>query len=156
MDQSPKLETKAFQELNVDELYDILSLRSDIFVLEQTCLYRDIDFKDQSALHCIASVDGSTIVAYTRIFSPEKVYPDHSAIGRVLVNKQYRSLGYGKRIMEYSINQCLKHFGKYPIKISAQTYLIDFYNDLGFQEHGNSYLEDDIPHINMIYKVETN
>lgn len=153
MNRKFKLKTKSFQELSVNELYEILSLRSDVFVLEQTCLYRDIDFKDQSALHCLANVDDSIIVAYTRIFDLGGAYPDHLAIGRVLVNKPYRNLGYGQRIMEYSVEQCFKHFGKHPIKISAQTYLIDFYNDLGFQEQGSSYLEDDIPHISMIYKV---
>lgn len=139
---------KKFEALTTNELYAILRLRSEVFVVEQDCVYQDLDYKDKKALHVIGWID-NTIVAYTRIFDT-KLYFDEASIGRVVVDKKYRSKGFGKDIMEASINAIKSHYNQTKIKISAQTYLVKFYNELGFKEHGKPYLEDGIPHTVMI------
>lgn len=139
---------KKFEALTTNELYAILRLRSEVFVVEQDCIYQDLDDKDKKALHVIGWID-NTIVAYTRIFDT-KLYFDEASIGRVVVDQKYRSKGFGKNIMEASINAIKSHYNQTKIKISAQTYLIKFYNELGFKERGKPYLEDGIPHTVMI------
>lgn len=139
---------KKFEALTTNELYAILRLRSEVFVVEQDCVYQDLDYKDKKAQHVIGWID-NTIVAYTRIFDI-KLYFDEASIGRVVVDKKYRSKGFGKDIMEASINAIKSHYNQTKIKISAQTYLVKFYNELGFKEHGKPYLEDGIPHTVMI------
>ncbi len=140
--------TKTFKELSIDELYAILQLRSEIFVVEQNCVYQDIDYKDQSALHILGYKEDK-LVAYTRIFKPED-YFEYASIGRVLVKAGERHLKFGYNIMEASINAISERYNETKIKISAQTYLIRFYNNLGFKEFGDGYLEDGIPHIGML------
>ena len=125
-----------------------MKLRSEVFVVEQDCVYQDLDDKDKKALHVIGWFD-STIVAYTRVFDIN-LYFDEASIGRVVVNQKYRSKGFGKDIMEASIIAIKSHYNQTKIKISAQTYLIKFYNELGFKEQGKPYLEDGIPHTVMI------
>ena len=139
---------KEFNELSIQELYNILQLRSDVFVVEQNCVYQDLDGKDAKALHVIG-MKNNRVVAYTRIFKPGN-YFDESSIGRVAVHKDHRKYGYGKNIMQASINAVHEKFGKQKIKISAQTYLKKFYIELGFKVKGEDYLEDGIPHITMI------
>lgn len=139
---------KKFEALTTNELYAILRLRSEVFVVEQDCVYQDLDYKDKKAQHVIGWIN-NTIVAYTRIFDT-KLYFDEASIGRVVVDKKYRSKGFGKDIMEASINAIKSHYNQTKIKISAQTYLVKFYNELGFKEHGKPYLEDGIPHTVMI------
>jgi ElaA protein len=139
---------KSFNELSVEELYNILQLRSEIFVVEQKCVYQDMDDKDQKALHVLGKKNNKTI-AYTRIFKPCD-YFDISSIGRVIVAKNERQYGYGYDIMNASINAIKQNFNESKIKLSAQCYLKKFYNNLGFIEVGEEYLEDDIPHICMI------
>lgn len=139
---------KKFEALTTNELYAILKLRSEVFVVEQDCVYQDLDDKDKKALHVIGWFD-STIVAYTRVFDIN-LYFDEASIGRVVVNQKYRSKGFGKDIMEASIIAIKSHYNQTKIKISAQTYLIKFYNELGFKERGKPYLEDGIPHTVMI------
>jgi len=140
--------TKTFEELSTQELYDILQLRSEVFVVEQDCVYQDIDGKDQKALHVIGTKN-TTIVAYTRIFKAGD-YFDYSSIGRVVVKEDQRQFGYGKTMMQASIDTIATSFGKTPIKLSAQTYLLKFYNELGFVAEGETYLEDGIPHVAMV------
>lgn len=140
--------TKTFNELTVYELYDILQLRSTVFVVEQQCVYQDIDGKDQKALH-ILGVEKDTIVAYARIFKPND-YFEYASIGRVVVAKNQRRHQYGYDIMNASINTIHQYFKETTIKISAQVYLKNFYNNLGFNQIGEPYLEDGIPHIAMI------
>ncbi len=142
--------TKTFSELSTLQLYAVLQLRSEVFVVEQDCVYQDIDDKDQKALHVIG-LKNEKIIAYTRIFKPGNYFPKAS-IGRVVVAKNERAYGYGYQIMEDSIQTIKKRFNQTTIKISAQTYLKDFYNTLGFQQVGDSYLEDGIPHIAMVKK----
>ncbi len=141
---------KEFKELSTIELYNILQLRSDIFVVEQDCVYQDLDGKDQHALHVIGTKNNK-VVAYTRIFGPGTYY-DNASIGRVVVAKEERRYGYGKVIMEASIKAVNERLKEDVIKISAQVYLKNFYNGLGFKEFGEGYFEDGIPHIGMIKK----
>lgn len=141
---------KTFNELSTQELYAMLQLRSEVFVVEQDCVYQDIDGKDQKAIH-ILGVKNNKIVAYTRIFKPGD-YFEYASIGRVVVNKNERQHKYGYDIMNASINTIEKEFKEKTIKISAQAYLKSFYNNLGFKQIGEAYLEDNIPHIAMIRK----
>ncbi|MGB0778392.1 MAG: GNAT family N-acetyltransferase [Flavobacteriaceae bacterium] len=137
-----------WEELQRDELYEILSLRSEIFVVEQDCVYQDIDFKDQKAFHICGYKEGK-LVAYTRVFGPA-AYFDTPSIGRVLVRENQRKYGFGHQIIEASIALINKEYGAVNIEISAQTYLLNFYESHGFKTIGEEYLEDGIPHMRMI------
>ena len=139
---------KDFQQLTKTELYDLLQLRSEVFVVEQDCIYQDIDGKDEKALHVIG-YKNKKLVAYTRIFKPGDYFSEAS-IGRVVVKQNQRQHKYGYDIMKASIEAIKDHFNTSDIRISAQTYLKTFYNNLSFKEVGEEYLEDGIPHINMI------
>lgn len=140
--------TKSFEELSLVELYNILQLRSEVFVVEQDCVYQDLDGKDQKSLHVLGFKDGR-LVAYTRVFKPGD-YFDDASIGRVVVAKNERQHKYGHDIMNASIEAVKHYFNTTKVKISAQCYLKKFYNDLGFYEVGETYLEDGIPHIAMV------
>jgi len=142
-----EINTYNFSSLNTDQLYRLLQLRSEVFVVEQDCVYQDIDGKDQKALHVLGTVEGN-IVAYTRIFKPGD-YLEKAAIGRVVVAPDFRKRDFGKAIMQASIAAVENHFNTTAIGLSAQTYLLNFYNDLGFSALGETYLEDGIPHIYM-------
>jgi ElaA protein len=139
--------TKKFSELNTTELYEILQLRSEVFVVEQDCVYQDIDFKDQKSLH-IFGYKNDKIVAYTRVFSAGN-YFDNASIGRVLVVASERKYGFGHDLMKASITAIEKHFKVTEITISAQKYLKKFYEAHQFVQVGEAYLEDGIPHIRM-------
>lgn len=142
-----EINTYNFSSLNTDQLYGLLQLRSEVFVVEQDCVYQDIDGKDQKALHVLGTVEGN-IVAYTRVFKPGD-YLEKAAIGRVVVASDFRKRDFGKAIMQASIAAVENHFNTTAIGLSAQTYLLNFYNDLGFSALGETYLEDGIPHIYM-------
>jgi len=142
---------KRFDELSKEELYLILRLRSEVFVVEQNCVYQDIDNKDQKALHIIGT-NTNKIVAYTRVFKPGD-YFKNASIGRVVVAESSRKYNYGKDIMIASIAAIESNYGKTTIELSAQCYLIKFYNSLGFFEEGEEYLEDGIPHIKMLTSI---
>lgn len=143
------IKVKSFNELTTQELYDILHLRSEVFVVEQDCVYQDIDLKDQKALHVLGLKDNK-LIAYTRFFEPGDYFTEAS-IGRVVVDKKYRNFKYGYDIMNASIEAINNFFQQNTIRISAQCYLEKFYNNLGFKAVGEEYLEDGIPHINMLY-----
>jgi len=143
-----KIVTKTFNDLSTQELYDVLQLRSEVFVVEQDCVYQDIDNKDQKALHIIG-IKNKKVIAYTRVFKPGD-YFIYASIGRVVVAKNQREHNYGYDIMIASIQAIQIHFNESTIKISAQTYLKRFYNNLEFFEVGEEYLEDGIPHTAMI------
>ncbi|WP_104735129.1 GNAT family N-acetyltransferase [Hanstruepera ponticola] len=143
-----KIITKEFQELNTKELYDLLQLRSEVFVVEQDCVYQDIDGKDMKAYH-VLGYKNDQLVAYTRVFKTGD-YFEQASIGRVVVKKSERHHKYGYDIMKASIGLIENVFNETEILISAQTYLGNFYNKLGFREIGEEYLEDGIPHIKMI------
>ena len=142
-----EIEIKPFAELTIYELYDLLQLRSEVFVVEQDCAYQDIDGKDEKALHVFVKKEGKT-VAYTRCFAPG-MYFEEASIGRVVVPADQRKYGYGHVIMEASIKAIEKKYQTKDIKVSAQTYLRKFYESHGFIQIGEGYLEDGIPHIAM-------
>tara|TARA_B100000929_G_scaffold46289_2_gene32961 strand:- start:1852 stop:2295 length:444 start_codon:yes stop_codon:yes gene_type:complete len=144
------IEIKAFNELTLNSLYEVLQLRAEVFVVEQNCPYQDVDGKDQKAMH-ILGYHKEQLVAYTRVFKPG-YYFDNASIGRVVVKENARQYGFGKDIMKASIAFIEDTLDLSTIELSAQTYLKKFYNDLGFKEIGEGYLEDDIPHIRMIKK----
>lgn len=141
--------TKAFQQLSTHELYEILKLRSDVFVVEQNCVYADMDGKDQACLH-VLGFDGEELAAYARLVPAGMAY-DSPAIGRVATAAAFRKHGYGKALMAHCIGETLRHFNTDTITISAQQYLEAFYTTLGFLTKSDMYLEDGIPHIKMIY-----
>ena len=141
--------TKTFNELNANELYSLLRLRSEVFVVEQNCIFLDMDNNDQKAYHTIGFI-GEEVVATTRLFDKNIMYDGYQSIGRVVGSPKHRGLGIGKALMQYSIQECERLFGKGPIKIGAQLYLKKFYNEQGFEQSGEVYLEDEIDHIPMI------
>jgi ElaA protein len=141
-------QVKSFEQLSLQELYDILHLRTAVFVVEQDCVYQDMDGKDQVALHVLGK-EGGRLVAYTRVFTPGTYYKDAS-IGRVITEKNARGNGYGREIVIKSIEALEAVSGKTSITIAAQSYLRKFYGELGFKETGSEYLEDGIPHFKMV------
>jgi len=143
-----EVSVKTFNELTTEELYQILRLRSEVFVVEQDCVYQDVDNKDQKALHIMGIKDGE-VVAYTRVFEPGD-YFDNVSIGRVVVSQSQRKYGLGKQIMQASLAAINQRFPDKPIEISAQSYLLKFYTELGFNAFGEEYLEDGIPHRRML------
>lgn len=139
-----------FHELSLEELYQIMALRQEVFIVEQDCPYLDADGKDQGSWHMMGFDDQSQLIAYTRLVPKGISYNDYPSIGRVVTAKSARGTGAGKKIMTHSIDWLQKKIGQEPIKISAQCYLLKFYNALGFNAIGEEYLEDNIPHIAMI------
>lgn len=143
-----KILIKNFNELSLEELYQVLQLRSEVFVVEQDCVYQDIDGKDQKALHILGYKEGE-LVAYTRCFNKD-LYFKEASIGRVIVKEGARKYGYGHDIFKASVKEIESRYNENSIKISAQQYLIKFYESHGFKQIGEGYLEDGIPHIAMI------
>ena len=141
-------EIKDFNQLSTQDLYAVLQLRSEVFVVEQDCVYLDLDGKDQLAYHVLGYKD-SILIAYARVFKPGD-YFSKSSIGRIIVKKTHRRFKYGDHLVKNSIEFIEKKFKEKEILISAQAYLINFYNNLGFKQKGEQYLEDDIPHIKML------
>ena len=141
---------KTFQELTTSELYELLQLRSEVFVVEQDCVYQDIDGKDLKALHVLGVKEGK-IIAYTRLFNSGE-YFDTPSIGRVVVKENERKYGYGHDLIKESIKAIVDNYNETTITISAQTYLQKFYESHGFKQVGEGYLEDGIPHIRMVRK----
>ncbi len=145
-----KFITSEFNELNTSSLYEFLSLRSEVFVVEQNCVYQDIDFKDQKATH-VLGYKNNKLVAYARLFAPGD-YFSKASIGRVIVKASERKYGYGHDLIKYCISIIEQHHNTTEIHISAQEYLEKFYKTHGFIQEGAPYLEDDIPHLKMIKK----
>ena len=142
-----KWRIKRFEALSVIELYKVLQLRSEVFVVEQNCVYQDLDGKDLKALHLIGEDNGQTI-AYARLFKPNDYFIDAS-IGRVVVKQSSREKKVGHILMQQAIEGIKTQFGASKITISAQLYLKKFYENHGFIQTSDIYLEDDIPHIEM-------
>lgn len=139
---------KKFDELTLDDLYQILRLRSEVFVVEQDCVYQDIDNKDQISYH-VLKYKKKELIAYARIFDSGDYFDDPS-IGRIIVKKSERKANLGFHLVEFSIQYIEDNFSNTFIEISAQCYLIEFYSSLGFKTFGEEYLEDGIPHIRML------
>ncbi len=144
---TPEFKIKRFNELSLQELYEVLQLRSEVFVVEQNCVYQDIDGKDGKALHLLGICDGK-VTAYSRLFAPG-YYFDNASIGRVVISPQYRDRKWGHSLMASAIEGIKQHYHTGNITISAQLYLKKFYEGHGFVQDGEQYLEDDIPHIRM-------
>jgi ElaA protein len=144
-------EYKHFTELTNKELYAILDLRNRVFVVEQNCVYQDTDSKDLNCSH-LCGWQNNILVAYARIIAPGISY-EEASIGRVITHPDFRKSGYGKELMTIAIEKTKTQFKVNTIKIGGQLYLEKFYNDLGFFRSSEEYLEDGIPHIEMVYKT---
>ncbi|MDR4249987.1 GNAT family N-acetyltransferase [Bacillus pumilus] len=138
---------QTFDQLTKEDLYLILMERVNVFVVEQTCPYPEIDHRDQEALHLSAKEDG-TIVAYCRIFQSGIMY-EEASIGRVLVMQAGRKKGYGKMLLSKALEK-LSELGETSVKIQAQAYLKSFYESFGFKAVSDCYDEDGIPHLDMV------
>jgi ElaA protein len=141
-------EIKTFDNLTSDKLYAILRLRSEVFVVEQRCIFLDIDNRDQSYLH-VMGWKGKSLAAYARLADKGITYREMS-IGRVVTSPAYRNIGAGKELMKTALEKCYECFGRGPVKIGAQLYLKKFYGSFGFLQTSDVYLEDGIKHIEMV------
>ena len=139
---------KPFDQLSPAEVYDILRLRSEVFVVEQNCVFLDMDNKDQSSIHIMGRQEGK-LLAYARILPPGLSYRE-SSIGRIVVSPSARGTGFGRPLLETTIGKLYELHGNIDIKIGAQFYLKNFYTSLGFVQSGEIYIEDGIQHIEMI------
>lgn len=142
---------KKFEELTPFQVYEILQLRNEVFVVEQNCVFQDADDKDQGSYHLLGSYENK-LAAYTRIVPPGLIY-EEASIGRVVTSPTVRRSGTGKLLMKESISSVFNLFGKRPIKIGAQLYLKAFYQTFGFEQVSDIYLEDGIEHIYMLKKA---
>ena len=140
-----------FDSISKEELYDVLSLRQKVFIIEQDCFYEDLDYSDQEANHLLLYKDNK-LIGYSRVFPPGIKY-DAASIGRIVTDLGFRGKGYGKDITQESIQFIKNNFPGSNISISAQYRLVNFYEDFGFKKEGSVYLEDDIDHIKMTLKV---
>ena len=143
---------KKFNQLTLNELYGILKLRSEVFVVEQDCVYQDLDDKDQLSYLLFLENDGEA-VAVSRII-PENVSYEEMSIGRVVVKENFRFRGLSKIMMKKAINFIVGELGKDKIRLSGQAYLIDFYTNLGFKKVSDMYMEDNIEHFEFLYECE--
>ena len=141
-----KLEIKPWEKLSREQINDIFSLRSEVFIVEQECPYQDVDGKDETADHVMLRFENE-LVGYTRVF-PENTYFKEASFGRAVVKKTHRGEGYGHLLVDKSL-EYLKSKKQSSIKISAQSYLKDFYSSHGFMAKGEEYMEDGIPHTAM-------
>ena len=144
-----RLEVKAWNKLSRKEINDVFSLRSEVFIVEQECIYQDVDGKDEKAYHALLIVNNE-LVGYTRVFN-KNTYFKEASFGRAVVKKNHRGKGYGHFLVEKSLEH-LKQQQQSPIKISAQSHLKEFYSSHGFVAKGKEYMEDGIPHTAMYYK----
>ena len=144
---------KPFADLSVFELYDIMALRQEVFVVEQNCPYLDADGKDLPSHHLQCRNAQGKLVAYTRLLPVGVSYPTYASIGRVVSSPSLRGTGIGKMLVAESLAKIKQLFGDAPIKIGAQSYLLQFYENQGFVSTGEAYLEDGIPHTKMMWKT---
>ena len=143
----------SFNELNPIQLYDLLKLRQDVFIIEQNCIYQDFDGDDEKAFHFLI-YDNNELVAYSRIFSPDVKYKSETSIGRIIVSKTKRGGTLGKILIQDSINYCFSNYPENTIRIEAQAELRSYYSNLGFIEDSDVYDVDGIDHLEMIFKVK--
>lgn len=143
---------KTFDELTSIELHDMYALRSEVFVVEQDCVYQDIDGNDPKSIHVLGSINGN-LVAYARILDQGLSYTDYSSIGRIVVSPTYRAQKLGHELVYFAIKTTQKEYANSPIKISAQAHLEKFYEVHQFKATGEAYLEDGIPHIGMLLEA---
>ena len=141
-----------FSDLSSKQLYEIMALRQEVFIVEQECPYLDADGRDYDSYHVLGYKDGK-LVTYTRLVPQGLSYTDYPSIGRVVNSPSVRGKGLGDELMQKSVEYCHKLWGNKTIKISAQCYLLKWYERLGFKPVGEEYLEDDIPHHAMVFKT---
>lgn len=141
---------KQFNELTINELYDLLRLRAKVFVVEQQATYQDLDDKDQESIHLFIKNDEDLIVSYVRVLPRGLSYETDASIGRVVTDPDYRKNKYTKALISQGIQIILNEFKTRTIRISAQTYLIDYYSTFGFKVVSEEYLEDGLPHKEML------
>ena len=142
---------KTFEGLTKTELYEIMILRQQVFVVEQDCPYLDADEKDKDSHHLIGYING-ILVAYLRLVKPGISYEEMS-FGRIVTAKSHRGIGLGVALMKEGIKQSITLYGTFNNRISAQSYLLPFYQKFGFESTGKEYLEDGIPHTEMIKTI---
>lgn len=142
---------KYFNELTIFELYEIMKLRSEVFVVEQECVYQDFDDYDQKSLHLLC-YSNDVLAAYLRLLPPKVKYEDSCSIGRVITKMEFRGTGLGYQIMRLATEKCKELYPEIKIKISAQYHLQNFYAKLGFQTNSAPYYEDNIAHIEMLHE----
>jgi ElaA protein len=138
-----------FDDLTPAELYEIMALRQEVFIVEQNCPYLDCDGKDQASWHLMGRNETGKLIVYTRLLPKGLAYPEYPSIGRVVSSPSARGTGAGKELMVKSIEMTRHLFGDTTIKIGAQSYLLRFYESFGFRSTGEEYLEDGIPHTKM-------
>lgn len=143
-----KWSAKAFKDLSVDEYFEIIYLRTEIFVVEQDCPYQEVDEKDRQSFHLFGRTENGKLIAVTRVL-PKGVSYKEISIGRVALKKDYRGKGIADELMLETFKFIESEFGKQVIRISAQEYLLNYYSKHGFNQVGEGYLEDNIPHIEM-------
>jgi len=143
---------KPYSALTLDELYDSMQLRQAVFVVEQDCPYLDADGKDKIAHHLLGYTNDGVLVAYARLLPKGVSYEKYASIGRIVSSGAVRGKGIGKLLVREALRQCRLLFPDDPIKISAQQYLLHFYENFGFVSTGDEYLEDGIPHVAMIWE----
>jgi len=145
-------QVKSFQELSLEEFHDIIALRIQIFIIEQNCPYQEVDGKDKLAHHLFFKNEMDEIIAVTRIL-PQGISYEEVAIGRVVVHEDYRGTGLGNQLMSDSMNFVRDKYGEVPVRLSAQKHLENYYGNHGFKSTGKEYLEDGIPHVEMLYNI---
>ncbi len=146
-----KWEWKKFDEFSGKEMHEVLSVRQEVFIVEQECPYLDADLLDKSSFHLIGRDKSGEIMAYTRVNFPGSRF-EQPSIGRVLIRKEYRKSGLGQALVTETISKCNLEYPGMGIKISAQTYLLKFYEEFGFKVFGKPYDEDGIEHVDMLMK----
>ena len=152
-DMARTIEIKKFDELTARELYDVLKLRQDVFVIEQTCIYPDMDGCDFLCRHALLRNNDGELIGYLRILPPGQTF-DTAAIGRVLVQEDARGRGAARQLMTEALNFIRDTLMQRQVKLSAQRYLVKFYESLGFAAISEGYVEDGIPHIDMMLEFE--
>lgn len=139
-----------FTALSLKELYDLLALRTAVFVVEQNCAYQELDGKDQDSMHLLGYDDSGQLGAYLRIVAAGISY-DELSLGRIVTTKTHRGKGIGNELIQQAMEFIQKKYGKVPVRISAQAHLEKFYSGHGFEKASKPYMEDGIPHIEMLY-----
>lgn len=140
-----------FHQLSIYQLYELLKLRQEVFIVEQKCFYLDNDGRDLQGFHLMGMDRDEKLIAYARLLPLDVAYPDYASFGRIVTAPPFRGKMLGKKLMEEVMNQCRFLFPSQALKISAQSYLLRFYESFGFVKIGEEYLEDDIPHHAMVF-----